>query len=134
NSRYASRVVGVKLSSPLRVPSFRRRLHDNVRRRQKQQTAADDRRTFSARRQPSYPPSLRAIRKVVCHQTLVGLKVTSQHDNLVDPVVTPIHGCRPSELKQGAVRLPYCPAVAAIDAEQVRILSLMIENQQFTGD
>src|SRR5262249_9532766 len=92
NSHYASRVVRIELSGPIRVPLFSRRLQNNVRRGQKQQTIADGRRAFPARRQSSYPPSLRSIRKVVCHQTLVRLEVATQHDNLVDPVVTPMHG------------------------------------------
>src|SRR5262249_12401078 len=91
NSHHASRVAGVALGGPIRVASFSRRLQNNVRCGQKQQTVANDRRTLSARRQSPDPPALRSIRKVVCHQTLARLKVASQHDNLVGPVVTPMH-------------------------------------------
>src|SRR5262249_44268571 len=91
NSHYASGVVRVELSGPLRVLLFGRRLQNNVRRGEKQQTVANHRCAFPTRRQPSYPPSFRSIREVVGHQTLIRLKVASQHDNLVDPVVTPMH-------------------------------------------
>ena len=63
NRQDARRVVGVDLSGSFRVPFFRRRLQNNVRRSQKQQTAIKDRRTLPARRQSSDPPALRAIRE-----------------------------------------------------------------------
>src|SRR5438445_3909127 len=91
-------VLRVELSGLIGVPFFSGLFQNNVRRGQEQQTASDDRRTFAARRQSCYPPSLRSSRKIVCHQALVGPKVTSQYDNFVVPVVTPMHGSGPSVL------------------------------------
>ena len=100
----------------------------------KQQSVTDDRRAFPARRQSSYPPSLCSIRKIVCHESLVRLKVTSQDYYLVYAVVTPMHRSRPSVLKQRAVRLPNGAAVVAIDAEKVGVFTLMGRILQFTDD
>src|SRR5687768_5893624 len=94
-----SGVVGVKLGGSVREPFFSRWLHNNVRSGQKQQPAPNDRGTFPARRQSSYLPTLRAIRKLISHQALVRLKVASQDDDLVDPIVTPMDRSRPSVLK-----------------------------------
>ena len=63
-----------------------------------------------------------------------GLKVAAQHGNLIDSVVTPVHRCRPSVLILRTVRLPNGPAVAAVEREQVRFFSLMIEQEQVAGD
>src|SRR5262249_54085138 len=133
NSHDASRVIRVELSGSFRVPFFSHGLQYNVRRGQKQQTVANDWRTLSARRQSSDPPSFRSLCKGVCHQALVRLKVASQHNNLVGLAVTPVHRSRPSILKHRTVCLPDSPAVAPIEAEQVRVLSLMVEHQQFTS-
>src|SRR6185295_16358288 len=100
------------------------------RRGEKHQAVADDWRAFSTRWKSRDPPALGSVREVVRDQPLVGPEVAAEHEDLVDPVVTPIHWRRPSKLKPGAVCFPDRLAVAAIDAEQVGVFPLMIEDHQ----
>src|SRR5437879_9182360 len=131
---YPRGVFRVKLRGSFRVPFFGLYIQDDVGRGEKHHVASDDRRTLPARWKSSDPPALRPVREIIGHQPLVRLKVTSEHDNLIDPVVPPIYGRRPSIFKLREVGLPDSLAVAAIDAKQVRVFPLMVEHKQVAGD
>src|SRR5262249_41165022 len=122
NGHYARRVLRVKLRGSVRVLFFRLYFQDNVGRGEKHHIVPDDRRTLPARWKSRDPPALRSVREIIGHQPLIRPKVASQHDDLIESVVPPIHGRRPTKLKTRAVRFPDSLAVPAIDAEQVSFL------------